>query len=120
MNFPTKKKIKAKLARGMLELIVLSVIEQNPSYGYGIIKSLRHDYGVYFGPSTVYPLLGIMEEKGLIKSNWKTPENSKDKPRKMYTLTHNGSGFLRSYHQEFEMIVRRIEFNHRSPVNRKV
>ena len=105
--------MKEKLLRGMLELIVLTVIEQNPMHGYGLIKSLRHDYGVYFGPSTIYPLLNIMEKRGLIKSRWETPEDTKRKPRKMYTLTGNGSRLLRSYHQEFEMIVRRVEFNHR-------
>ncbi len=33
------------------------------------LKSAK-TYGVYFGPSTIYPLLALLEKKGYVKSVW--------------------------------------------------
>ncbi len=83
--------VEVKLMRGLLDLVILQFLKANPMHGYKIITKIRKNFGVYFGPSTIYPLLNILEEKGFIKSNW---DLSCERPRKVYELTRNGEDLL--------------------------
>jgi DNA-binding PadR family transcriptional regulator len=60
-------------------------------HGYKIITSIRKNFGVYFGPSTIYPLLSELEEKGYLESRW---DLDAERPRKIYSLTAEGQGLL--------------------------
>ena len=62
------REVQTKLMRGLLDLVILQLLKSKPMHGYKIITSIRKNFGVYFGPSTIYPLLGFLEEKGYIKS----------------------------------------------------
>ena len=68
MNNQTIRKAEIKLVRGLLDLVVLGLLKEKSVHGYGIITSIRRNFGVYFGPSTVYPLPGELEKKGTIKN----------------------------------------------------
>ena len=85
------KKVQTKLMRGLLDLVVLEFLKSQPMHGYQIITSIRRDFGVYFGPSTIYPLLSALEEKGYLKSQW---DSNNDLPRKVYSLTYDGHSLL--------------------------
>jgi len=91
MNGFTMKKVDQNLTRGMLDLIVLGLLKNKSMHGYGIIQSIRKNFGVYFGPSTVYPYLKDLEKKGQIKSQW---DMNHERPRKVYALTPKGDDFL--------------------------
>ena len=91
MNNQTIRKAEIKLVRGLLDLVVLGLLKEKSVHGYGIITSIRRNFGVYFGPSTVYPLLGELEKKGTIKSEW---DLTHDRPRKVYSLTSEGQSIL--------------------------
>jgi len=91
MNTQTIRKAEIKLVRGLLDLVVLGLLKEKPTHGYGIITGIRKNFGVYFGPSTVYPLLGELEKKGTIKSKW---DLTHDRPRKVYSLTTEGQSLL--------------------------
>ncbi|MEJ2363340.1 MAG: HEAT repeat domain-containing protein, partial [Deltaproteobacteria bacterium] len=47
-----QKEVQVKLAKGLLDLIVLQLLNTQPMHGYQIITKIRNNYGVYFGPST--------------------------------------------------------------------
>jgi len=83
--------VEVKLMRGLLDLVILQFLRANPMHGYQIITKIRKNFGVYFGPSTIYPLLNILEEKGFIKSQW---DLSNERPRKVYDLTREGEDLL--------------------------
>jgi DNA-binding PadR family transcriptional regulator len=85
------REIQIKLMRGLLDFVILQFLKSQPMHGYQIISSLRKNFGVYFGPSTIYPLLSLLEEKGYIKSNW---DLKKERPRKVYNLTPQGEDML--------------------------
>lgn len=85
------KEVQTKLMKGLLDLIVLQFLKSRPMHGYQIISSIRKDFGVYFGPSTIYPMLNGLERKGYIKSQW---DLNNDRPRKVYTLTTEGQKLL--------------------------
>jgi PadR family transcriptional regulator PadR len=82
-----QKEIQTKLTKGLLDMIILQFLDQQPMHGYQIITKIRRSFGVYFGPSTVYPLLNTLEKKGYVKSEWNMDT---ERPRKVYQLTRDG------------------------------
>jgi len=101
----TTKEVQAKLMKGLLDLIILQFLNGQPMHGYQIITRIRKTFGVYFGPSTIYPLLGTLEKKGFVKSEW---EMSTERPRKVYKLTNEGQNLLNFTEDSLNFICRKI------------
>jgi len=91
--------------RGLLDLIVLSLLNAKPMHGYKIITVIRRTFGVYFGPSTVYPLLNTLEKKGCVKSMW---DMTNERPRKVYEITAKGRNLLQFTEDSLNFICRKI------------
>ena len=85
------KEIQNKLTKGLLDLIILQLLGTQPMHGYEILTRVRKEYGVYFGASTVYPILNSMEKRKYLKSQW---DMSSERARKIYTLTSDGKTVL--------------------------
>jgi DNA-binding PadR family transcriptional regulator len=100
-----QKEVQTKLAKGLLDLIILQYLHQQPMHGYQIITKIRKSFGVYFGPSTIYPFMSQLEKKGYIKSQWNT-EN--ERPRKVYSLTHDGQVMLNFTEDSLNMLCQKI------------
>lgn len=105
MNHQTMRKAEIKLVRGLLDLVVLGLLKENSLHGYGIITHIRKSFGVYFGPSTVYPLLNDLEKEGNIKSKW---DLTHDRPRKVYSLTPEGQSLLTGAEESLYQICNRL------------
>ena len=86
-----QKEVQTKLTKGLLDTIILQYLDQESMHGYQLITKIRKGYGVYFGPSTIYPLLGLLEKKGYVTSAWNM---NTERPRKVYTLTNEGKNVL--------------------------
>jgi PadR family transcriptional regulator PadR len=86
-----QKEVQTKLTKGLLDMIILQYLDQESMHGYHLITKIRKSYGVYFGPSTIYPLLGLLEKKGYVKSAWNMDA---ERPRKVFNLTNDGKNFL--------------------------
>ncbi len=99
------REVQAKLMKGLLELIVLQFLNGTPMHGYQIITKIRRTFGVYFGPSTIYPLLGTLEKKGYVKSEWNM---SNERPRKVYELTTDGQNLLNFTEDSLNFICKKI------------
>ena len=99
------KKVQTKLVRSLLDLVILQFLKSQPMHGYRIIISIRKNFGVYFGPSTVYPLLTSLEEKGYIESQW---DLNNDRPRKVYSLKPEGHSLLNGTEESLNHICRRL------------
>ena len=99
------RQVQIKLMRGLLDLVILQFLSAEPMHGYSIITSIRRNFGVYFGPSTIYPLLGVLEEKGYIKSEWNL---NSERPRKVYSLTPEGGNLLNGTEQSLNQICHRL------------
>ncbi|MCJ7560603.1 PadR family transcriptional regulator, partial [Candidatus Bathyarchaeota archaeon] len=65
----------------------------------------RKSFGVYFGPSTIYPLLGTLEKKGFVNSEWNM---NNERPRKVYKLTNEGQNLLNFTEDSLNFICRKI------------
>ena len=101
----TQKEVQVKLMKGLLDLIVLQFLSTQPMHGYQIIIKIRKSFGVYFGPSTIYPLLGALEKKGFVHSEWNM---SSERPRKVYKLTNEGQSLLNFTEDSLNLICRKI------------
>ena len=100
-----QKEVQVKLMKGLLDLIVLQFLSTQPMHGYQIITKIRKSFGVYFGPSTIYPLLGALEKKGFVHSEWNM---SSERPRKVYKLTNEGQSLLNFTEDSLNLICRKI------------
>ncbi len=83
-------------------------------HGYQIITKIRKNFGVYFGPSTVYPLLSTLEKKGFVKSEWNM---NAERPRKIYSLTSNGQNMLNFTADSLNLICRKIAIQTNTEIN---
>jgi len=101
----TQKEVQVKLMKGLLDLIVLQFLSTQPMHGYQIIIKIRKSFGVYFGPSTIYPLLGALENKGFVHSEWNM---ASERPRKVYKLTNEGQSLLNFTEDSLNLICRKI------------
>ena len=101
----TQKEVQAKLTKGLLDLIVLQLLDTKPMHGYQIITKIRKSFGVYFGPSTVYPLLASLEKKGHVESRWNMES---ERPRKVYELTSQGKNILNFTENSLNLICQKI------------
>jgi len=99
------REIQTKLMRGLLDFVILQFLSGRSMHGYQIISDLRKNFGVYFGPSTIYPLLCTLEEKGYIKSHW---DLENDRPRKVYCITTQGSDLLNCTEDSLSQIYRKL------------
>ena len=100
-----QKEVQVKLMKGLLDLIVLQFLSTQPMHGYQIITKIRKSFGVYFGPSTIYPLLSALEKKNYVKSEWNM---NSERPRKVYTLTREGQDLLSFTEDSLSLICRKI------------
>ena len=91
MNNNYQREVQTKLTKGLLDMIILQYLDQESMHGYQIITKIRKGYGVCFGASTIYPLLGLLEKKGYVKSTWNMDT---ERPRKEYKLTNEGKNVL--------------------------
>jgi DNA-binding PadR family transcriptional regulator len=101
----SQKEVSTKLMKGLLDLIILQFLNTQPMHGYQMITKIRKNFGVYFGPSTIYPLLGTLEKKGFVNSEWNM---NNERPRKIYSLTSNGQSMLNFTEESLNLICRKI------------
>jgi len=100
-----QKEVQVKLMKGLLDLIILQFLNTQPMHGYQVITKIRKTFGVYFGPSTIYPLLATLEKKGFVNSQWNM---NNERPRKIYNLTTEGQNILNFTENSLNLICRKI------------
>lgn len=103
-----QKEVQVKLAKGLLDLIILQFLSTQPMHGYQIITKIRKNFSVYFGPSTIYPLLATLEKKGHVESQWNMKSQ---RPRKTYKLTNEGQTILNFTENSLNLLCQKIGTN---------
>ena len=97
--------------KGSAELLILSLVEDQPRHGYDICKLIEARSGgaLRFHVASLYPLLYRLEENGWIQGRW--VEKPGQRRRRYYRLTSQGARVLaqqRQSWQEFVAAVGRI------------
>jgi PadR family transcriptional regulator PadR len=78
------------LLQGTLDLIVLQLLRAEPTNGYDLtlrIQAVSHDV-LQVNAGSLYPALYRLEERGLIKAEWR--DTPKGRRAKVYSLTAAG------------------------------
>ena len=93
-----------ELKKGSAELLILSLVEDQPRHGYDIGNLIeRRSRGrLRFNVASLYPLLYRLERRGWIQGRW--VEKAGQRRRRYYRLTADGRRILRSqrgFWQEF-------------------
>ena len=104
-------KVEEAWKKGSAELLVLSLLEDQPRHGYEIGKLIEVRSGgtLHFHVASLYPLLYRLEKRGWIEGRW--VEKANQRRRRYYRLTAEGPRVLelqRKKWQEFAGAVGRI------------
>ena len=80
--------------KGSSETLLLCLIEQQPMYGYQIVKEIeRRSQGYFkFKEGTLYPALHRLEKTGLIMGKWQMLPSGRQ--RRYYHITIKGQRML--------------------------
>ena len=85
---------KLDMRKGSTTVLILSLLDEGPMYGYQLAKELAaRSGGIFdFKEGTLYPALHRMEKDGLVTSYWEVVEEGPS--RKYYALTDQGRDAL--------------------------
>src|ERR1700759_4892049 len=83
---------RTQLLRGVLDLCLLKVMDDQPAYGYEMTKRLKARGPSIVGEASIYPLLGRLERDGLVDTHRAASDGGP--PRKYYQLSREGQPAL--------------------------
>lgn len=100
-----------ELKKGSAELLILSLVEDQPRHGYEISKLIEMRSGgtLRFKVASLYPLLYRLEQRGWVQGRW--IEKAGQRRRRYYRLTPAGKKVLaaqRDTWREFVDAINRI------------
>lgn len=100
-----------ELKKGSAELLILSLVEDQPRHGYDVGRLIQARSGgtLKFNVASLYPLLYRLEKRGWIEGKW--VERAGQRRRRLYKLTTDGRKVLaaqRGGWQAFARAVSRI------------
>ena len=83
-----------ELKKGSAELLILSLVEQEPRHGYDIARliEVRSKGVIQFKVASLYPLLYRLEARGWILGRW--VEKAGQRRRRYYRITADGRRIL--------------------------
>ena len=95
-----------------LEFLVLAVVQETPSHGYGIVQAIDRltDGSVRVRPGSLYRVLDRMMAAGLLDrlDRRPTPDESADARRTYYGITPKGRSVLRSEAELLSAVATRV------------
>lgn len=95
-----------QLRKGILELCILSLLNQGEVYAYDLVKRLAAIRGLVVTEGTVYPLLSRLRRMGVVDTRL---EESKTGPaRRYYKLTPSGEHMLATMNVYWSELVRGV------------
>ena len=86
-----ESRFERQLKKGVLEMLVLQLVCEKPSYGYALLLQLAERGGemLHLKEGTLYPILYRLEDDGLIAARWQ-PGEGRVTPKKYYEATPAG------------------------------
>jgi PadR family transcriptional regulator, regulatory protein PadR len=98
---------RSQLLRGVLDLCLLAVIEEEAAYGYEMMKRLGSRGLSIVGEGSIYPLLGRLEREGLVLTHRAPSEGGP--PRKYYRASAEGRRILAEGVAEWRAVRRAVD-----------
>ncbi len=89
-----REEIVQRIFRNFLDIMVLRLVQENPIWGYKIIKHVEKEYGIKLRHGALYPLLNELEKRGFLRSR---EEVKRGRIRKVYEITSKGIQLIDAY-----------------------
>ena len=97
--------LQVQLRKGVLEMCVLTFLDQEDGYAYEIASRLSEEIGM--GEGTIYPLMRRMQTDGLVTTYLQ--ESSNGPSRKYYRLTKKGRRALDKQRKDWQAFTTSVE-----------
>jgi len=97
-----------ELKKGSAELLILSLVEDQPRHGYDIGQLIeqRSNGALKFSVGSLYPLLYRLEKRGWIQGRW--VEKPGQRRRRYYRITAEGKKVLKAQKNSWREFVEAI------------
>src|SRR6476619_5319379 len=105
MSYIGSRVLDRELKKGSAELLILSLVEDQPRHGYDIGQLIeqRSHGNLRFSVGALYPLLYRLEKRGWIQGRW--VEKPGQRRRRFYRLTAEGRRVLASQRTTWKTFV---------------
>ena len=94
------------MTKNFLDILVLRMIQEEPTWGYKIIKRIQNMFNVKIRHGSLYPLLNSLENMNYLTSS-KITKNSR--VRKVYKITSKGVKLVDAYYEFLKEHLERID-----------
>ena len=96
------------LLQGTLDMLILKVAALRPIHGYALVQRIQRISRdvLQIRQGSLYPALYKLENKGWLKSEWKTTEGGRE--GKFYSLTKTGRQQLKAETAEWKRLCEAI------------
>jgi len=103
------KRIHSQIARGSAELAILSLLAEQPRYGYEIARRIEEKTqgALRFKLASLYPMLYELESRGWVKARWQANRAGRD--RRYYCLTAAGRRKLAPLRREWRYFFKALD-----------
>ena len=98
----------SRLLWGIVEMLILEVLSDSPSYGYDIVQQVTGRSSGYFElkEGSLYPALHRLERQRLLSSYWTEADGRR---RKYYRITRAGGRSLAAKRKEWTRFAAGVE-----------
>ncbi len=97
----------SQLLKGVLDMCLLAIIAEEPSYGYEMVRKLSRRGLDLVSEGTIYPLLSRLQKQGLIEGYLvASPEGP---ARKYYRIAEPGRAALGEWVRDWRRLVAGVE-----------
>ena len=99
---------RSQVLKGVLDMCLLSIIEEEPSYGYEMASKLSDRGLELVSEGSIYPTLSRMQRSGLIEGYFVEADGS-GPPRKYYRMAKDGQVRLKVWKKEWFSLSRGVD-----------
>lgn len=97
----------SQLLKGVLDMCLLAIISEEPSYGYEMVHKLEQRGMPPVGEGSIYPLLSRLQKQDLIDAYLE--ESPGGPPRKYYRILPAGKERLEAWTREWHGFTSGVE-----------
>lgn len=96
----------AQMRKGILEYCILAILNKREAYPSEILEEMK-EAKLIVVEGTLYPLLTRLKNAELLSYRWE--ESPSGPPRKYYSITDAGKGFLEQLNQTWRELTSAVE-----------
>jgi PadR family transcriptional regulator PadR len=97
----------SQLLKGVLDMCLLAVIEEEPSYGYEMVQKLSQKGLALVSDGSIYPSLSRLQKRDLAEGYLVASQGGP--PRKYYRITDEGTAALVQYRSSWHEVSAGVE-----------